>query len=125
MSRRLVVAGVLRRRSASALDRAEGAALRVHEPAVDDRPPVGVGPVRRAPLGPLQARPDGVSLRVAAEMLRTAVEGLPLGRADRAALVRVGRALPAADLVVLASVIERARVEGPVPALALVGGGTW
>ena len=48
----------------------------------------------------------------AAQLLAHAVAGLPLGRADRALLARTER-WQWSDVVVLASLFERARAAGP------------
>ena len=121
--------GVLRGRGASVLDLVEGRPLQRLRvvPADQDPAPVGVGPRVVPPVGPLQARPQVTSVREATEMLRTALDGVSLGRADRAVLTVLRTTQDPAVLVVLASIIERARVEGPAPSAALVvaGGGMW
>jgi hypothetical protein len=68
---------------------------------------------RVTPLaGPLHRRPV-VDRCTAAGMLRTAVEGLSLGAADEALLARYTDVLDPGDTAVLASLIERARRDGP------------
>jgi hypothetical protein len=63
----------------------------------------------RAPLVPLSVRPVGVSRRAAVEMLLNAVAGLQLERADRSLLVRAEAAWDTPDVVILASLLARAR----------------
>lgn len=114
--RRLVAVGVLRgRRPAepvvSALDVSLGRPVQVRAPGEDVAP---AGTARVEPLlGPIDRRPVEVGRRTAAAMLLTAVEGLPLGRADEALIARWTDVLDPADAAILASLIERARVEGP------------
>jgi hypothetical protein len=116
VSRRLVASGVLRGRrptgqAVSALDASLGRPVPVRAPG-EDVAPAGTAWVEPL-LGPIDRRPVEVVRRTAAAMLLTAVEGLPLGRADEALIARWTDVLDPADVAVLASLIERARVEGP------------
>ena len=121
MSPRTVIAGVLRGcrggGGGGVWDAAEG------RPVVVRTPGEGVAPsgtVRVEPLaGPVHCRPVGLDRRTAAGMLLTAVEGLSLGAADRALIARARDVWDAADTAVLASLIERARVEGRVVAASV------
>jgi hypothetical protein len=134
VSRRWLVSGVLRGRSTSVLDVAAGDELSRMEgrplprlravPDPDAPPPAGTGPDLHAPVGPLEVRPALVSPRDAEAMLRTALSGVVMGRADRAAVVTLARTTSPQLLVAVASLIERARREGhALP--STIAGGAW
>lgn len=76
------------------------------------QPDSGVEPTTRPSLKPLAVRPTNVSRREAADMLLVAVRGLPVARADRSLLVRAEATWDAADVVILASLLARARQLG-------------
>lgn len=77
------------------------------------QPDSGVEPSTKPSLQPLAVRPTGVTRREAADMLLLAVRGLPVARADRSLLVRAEATWDAADVVILASLLARARQLGP------------
>jgi hypothetical protein len=114
----------------SPLDAVEGRPPHLRVTPPDDAPPprslndgIGGAPAEQAialaqlsdpmtgvaPLGPLSVRPCGVSRRAAVDMLMNAVAGLPLERADRSLLVRAEAVWDAPDVVILASLLARAR----------------
>lgn len=70
------------------------------------------------PLGPLAARPAGVSRTDALRMLAEAVAGLPVDSGDRSLLARAEAHWDPADVVILASLLARARSEGPASVAA-------
>jgi hypothetical protein len=113
MSPRTVIAGVLRGRrpAGSPVDETTGRPVLVRTP---DEGVAPAGTVWVEPLaGPLFRRPEGLDRRTAANMLLTAVDGLPMGQADQALIARATDQWAPADTAVLASLIERARAEGP------------
>ena len=91
----------------------DGRRARLWEPRPDSPPPGRKAdpaePWVRAPLAPLSARPTAVSRGEAHAMLRDALQDLPVDRADRALLVRAEATWEAADVVILASLLARAR----------------
>jgi hypothetical protein len=127
VTRRWLVGGVLPGRATSVLDMAmQGRSVprlrAVPHPGAP--PPVGTGPHLHAPAGPLQVRPAPVSRRDAEVMLRTALAGVAMGRADRAAVTTLAHTVPPHLLVALASLVERARSDGPALP-GTIGGGAW
>jgi hypothetical protein len=124
VSRRWLAGGVLRGRAVSVLDVLDGrplARLRVL-PDPDAPAPAGTGPVVHAPAGPLEVTPGPVGPRDAEAMLRTALAGVVMGRADRAAVTMLARTVSPQLLVALASLVERARCEGPAVTDRVIGG---
>ena len=126
MSRRWLAGGVLRGRAVSVLDVLEGPAVPRLRAVPDPDAPAraGTGLVVRAPAGPLEVTPGSVGPRAAEAMLRTAFTGVVMGRADRAAVTMLARRASPQLLVALASLVERARCEGPA-VTDLVIGGAW
>jgi hypothetical protein len=123
VSRRWLAGGVLRGRAVSVLDGRPVPRLRAL-PDPDAPAPAGTGPVVHAPAGPLEVTPGSVCPRAAEAMLRTAFTGVVMGRADRAAVTMLARTASPQLLVALASLVERARSEGPA-VTDLVIGGAW